>query len=112
MASLLVEPNGSTPVTEVWVSDQTLSEIRKGGRGASVEVAERLARALEPLLYQAAMGASRKPDPTQRRAKPRRTREQVLAGITAATEQRAAAKQRYAAEQQGQPGGGDELTAQ
>ena len=112
VASLLIEPNPSTCITEVWVSPETLQEIKREGRGRSQEVAQRLARALEPLLYQAALGMTRTPNPTQRRAKPRRTREQVLAGITQATEARARAKQAYADSQAEQPGGGDELTAQ
>lgn len=75
---------------DVRVSPESLKAVRAGGREASREIAERLARALEPLLYGA---ATRRPVAigSEARAKPRRTRAQVLAGIEQANAMRRAA---------------------
>lgn len=87
VAALFDTPGGDRTVAEVVVSRATLGEISKHGHPAAQEAADRLARALEPILYTAATG--RTPRPGGGRARPRRTREQVLAGIQAANTARA-----------------------
>ena len=100
MASALGVPVGrllrdDCVVTEVVISEQTISDVRSNGRRASLEAAERLARQLEPLIYQE---ATRPPVDISAgaRPKPRRTRAQVLAGVRAAGEARVRADQRRA----------------
>jgi transcriptional regulator with XRE-family HTH domain len=86
-ASLLEnDPAGARCVAEVWVSRETLLEIRREGRGRALEVAERIARQLEPELWHAATGRLPRAHDVPARAKPRRTRAEVLAGVQAATE--------------------------
>lgn len=60
------------------MSPETLQEIKREGREASKQAASRLAEMLEPLLWQE---ATRPPVVVYpgARAKPRRTREQLLA---------------------------------
>lgn len=77
-------------------------------------MALRLGKQLEPLIWKAATGRL----PTGKapaRAKPRRTREQVLAGVAEAQAMRDAARARYAAQVGNTPreiqaggGGGDD----
>ena len=54
----------------------------------SRDAAERLARQLEPLVWQTATGRLARAQDTPARAKPRRSRAEVLAGIETATETR------------------------
>jgi hypothetical protein len=67
-------------LAEIRVSDVTLGQIRREGRGACKAVAERLASLLEPLILQE---ATRPPVDVSPGARPkrRRTRAEVLAGI-------------------------------
>lgn len=92
VASLFDLPGAGRCVAEVVVSDETLRNVRRNGRSASLEAAQRLGAALEPVIYAAATG--RVPKPGQpARAKPRRTREEVLAGVAAAKESRSLAQE-------------------
>jgi len=70
-------------VAEVRVSDDTLAEICRHGRPHSVVVSERIASRLEPLIWHA---ATRPPVDVSPGARPRRrrTRAEVLAGISEA----------------------------
>lgn len=92
--SLLVPNPHATCVTAVWISAQTMRDIRAGGRPAALEAAQRLALLLEPELYRASTG--RLPKGQQpARAKPRRTRLEVLQGVKAASEARTKARLAY-----------------
>lgn len=99
VASLFDLPGAGRCVAEVVVSDETLRNVRRNGRSASLEAATRLGAALEPVIYAAATG--RVPRPGQpARAKPRRTREEVLAGVAAAKESRSLAAELRSAQSQ------------
>jgi hypothetical protein len=119
VASLLVENDRAICAAEVWIGAQTIRDIRLGGRAASLEAAERLTRQLEPLLWQAATGRLPRAQDTPARAKPRRTRAEVLAGVRQASEMAQAAKLRrmqgelraIQAEPQPGAGGGTERTS-
>lgn len=65
-------------IAEVTLSPETLQRIKREGRPAAAETAQRLALMLEPLIWQE---ATRKPVDVSPgvRAKPRRNRAQVLA---------------------------------
>lgn len=109
VASLLTDTPGQACVAEVMVSADTLRKIRSKGRKESQAVAARLATALEPLLWRAA----RQPlpaGPNGSRAKPRRTREQIVAGTAQAKELHAVALARFNAQTARtiQAGGGDD----
>lgn len=69
-------------VAEVVVSAETVAAIRREGRSAAKAAADRLAAQLEPAIYEA---ATRKPADTRAgaRAKPRRSRAEVLAELNA-----------------------------
>jgi transcriptional regulator with XRE-family HTH domain len=69
-------------VAEIVVSAETVARIRKEGRSAAAETAQRLAQQLEPAIYDA---ATRKPVDTRAgaRAKPRKTRAERLAELKA-----------------------------
>lgn len=71
-------------VAEVRLSKQTLSEVRRQGLPAAEEAANRLAVGLIPVIYEAAKGRKLRPNASGR-ARSRRTREQVLAGVQSAT---------------------------
>lgn len=92
VASLLVENPHATCVADVWLSADTIRDVRKGGRVAALEAAERIARQLEPLIWQPATGRLPRKQDTPTRSRPRRTRAEVLAGIQAATEARTRAR--------------------
>ncbi len=83
-------------VAEVWLSPASVRQVRQGGRAAALEVAERLARALEPELWRAATGRIPRDQDTPARARPRRSRAQVLAGWQAAQAAATAARLAYA----------------
>jgi hypothetical protein len=76
-------------LAEVRVSDETIKRVRREGREACKEAAERLASRLEPLIWQE---ATRKPVDISAgaRPRPRRSREEVLAGVAEANRMRAA----------------------
>jgi hypothetical protein len=78
-------------LAEVRVSDETIEQVRREGREASKEAAQRLASRLEPLIWQE---ATRPPVDVSAGARPkrRRSREEVLAGIAEANRMRAAAR--------------------
>lgn len=110
VAALLSDTPGSRVIAEVVVSAETLRSIRAGGHARSAEVAERLAASLEPLLFSASRDAL--PTLPGSRARPRRSREAVLAGTTQADEMRRAALLRHAQSSGAiQAGGGDEPEA-
>ncbi len=92
---LLVDEPAGTPVATVWISAQTVRDVRAGGRAAALEVAERIARGLEPLVWQAATGRLPRQQDTPARSKPRRSRAQVLAGLEAAGAAARAARLSY-----------------
>jgi transcriptional regulator with XRE-family HTH domain len=71
-------------VAEIVVSAETVARIRKEGRPAAAETAQRLAKQLEAAIYDA---ATRKPIDTRAgaRAKPRKTRAERLAELNART---------------------------
>jgi len=94
VASLLEPEAAATCVAEVWVGRDTLRDVRAGGRGRALEVAERIARQLEPELWRAATGRLPRAQDTPARAKPRRSRAEVLAGVKAAAEATQRAKLR------------------
>jgi hypothetical protein len=79
-------------LAEVRVSEETIEKVRREGRQACKEAAERLASRLEPLIWQE---ATRKPVDISAgaRPRPRRSRVEVLAGIAEANRMRAAARQ-------------------
>lgn len=82
-----------TIVAELRLSDATVAEVRAGGREAVPAVAGRIARSLEPLIWQAATT----PEPDTRpgaRPKPRRTRLDKLRGVEQANAMRQAALER------------------
>lgn len=93
-------------VAEVVLSLDTISAVRRAGRDESKLAAERLAAALEPLIYRMATGRTPKLS-HDGRARPRRTREQVLAGITEANKMRQAKALRLQ-QQTGEGAGGGE----
>lgn len=76
IASLLVD---ELVLAEVRISEETLARVKREGRPAAAEVAVAIAGNLEALLV---AEASREPVDLApyARARPRRTREQVLAG--------------------------------
>jgi transcriptional regulator with XRE-family HTH domain len=78
-------------LAEVRVSDETIEQVRREGRPACKEAAERLASRLEPLIWQQ---ATRKPVDISPSARPkrRRSRAEVLAGIAEANRMRAATR--------------------
>lgn len=80
-------------VFEVVLEPQTVEDVRHGGREAATVVAERLARRLESAIY---AEATRKQVDISAgaRAKPRRTRAQVLRGVNEANRMRKAALDR------------------
>ena len=84
-------------VAEVWLSAETIRDIRHGGRAAALEAAERIARQLEPLIWQSRTGRLPRAQDTPARAKPRRSRAEVLAGVKAASDARTQARLRYLA---------------
>lgn len=67
-------------LAEIVVSEATLKDVRNLGRSHSEAAAERIARQLEPLIYEAATRPAVDTAPGAR-AKRRRTRAEVLAGI-------------------------------
>ena len=73
------------------LSDETIEQVRREGRQACTEAAERIAVRLEPLIWQE---ATRKPVDISLGARPkrRRTRAEVLAGIAEANRMRTAAR--------------------
>lgn len=83
IAALFDEATDDRCIAEVRVSVETLRVISRDGRSGAEEAADRLARALTPLLYEAARGRKMRPN-TGGRAKPRRTREEVLANMQSA----------------------------
>lgn len=82
-------------IADVVVSAETVAHIKSEGRQAAREAAERIAAQLEPLLYAAATRPPVDTSPGQR-PKRRRTRAEVLAGISEARKQAAAKKRRQA----------------
>jgi hypothetical protein len=84
-------PTDEVVLAEVRVSDATIEQVRREGRPACREAAERLASRLEPLIWQE---ATRKPVDISPGARPkrRRTRAEVLAGIAEANRMRAEAR--------------------
>jgi transcriptional regulator with XRE-family HTH domain len=78
-------------LAEVRVSDATIEQVRREGREASKEAVERLAARLEPLIWQE---ATRPPVDISAgaRPRPRRSREEIVAGIAEANRMRAAAR--------------------
>lgn len=76
-------------VADVVVSAETVKAIRAGGREACQDVAKRLASQLEPVIW-AAVTAPKVDTSPGRRAKRRRTRTEVLAGVKQANEMRRA----------------------
>ncbi len=113
---LLVDEPAGKPVATVWLSAQTIRDVRAGGRAHALDVAERIARSLEPLIWEASTGRLPRNQDTPARARPRRSRPEVLAGRTAATEARTRARLSYMegeltriqAERITDPGGGAE----
>ena len=75
-------------LAEVRVSKETIEQVRREGRDASKEVAERLASRLEPLIWQEATLPPVDVSPGAR-PKRRRTRTEVLAGVAEANRMRA-----------------------
>lgn len=75
------------------VSDETIEQVRREGRKASLSAAERIASRLEPLIWRE---ATRPPVDVSVGARPRRrrSRAEVLAGIAEANKMRAAALRR------------------
>lgn len=71
-------------IAEIRLSKQTLSDVRRQGLPGAQEAADRLAKALVPVIYESAKGRKLRPNASGR-AKQRRTREQVLAGVQSAT---------------------------
>lgn len=69
-------------IADVVLMPETVARIRKEGRSAAAETAQRLAQQLEPAIYDA---ATRKPVDTRAgaRAKPRKTRAERLAELNA-----------------------------
>lgn len=80
-------------LAEIVVSEATLADVRNLGREHSRAAAERIAGQLEPLIYEAATRPAVDTSPGAR-AKRRRTRAEVLAGIKQADLARAAARLR------------------
>jgi transcriptional regulator with XRE-family HTH domain len=80
-------------LAEVRVSEETIEKVRREGRDASKQAAERLALRLEPLIW---LEATRKPVDVSAgaRPRPRRSRAEVLAGIEQANAMRRAARER------------------
>jgi hypothetical protein len=80
-------------LAEVRVSDETMEQVRRDGREASKQAAERLASRLESLIWQE---ATRPPVDISAgaRPRPRRSRVQKLAGIAEANRMRAARERR------------------
>ena len=74
-------------------ADETIAQVRREGRTACKQAAERLAGMLEPLISQE---ATRKPVDISPGARPkrRRSRVEVLAGIEQANAMRRAARER------------------
>ena len=97
LGAVLVENGRATCVAEVWMGAETIRDIRRGGRPGALEAAERIARQLEPLLWQAPTGRLPRAQDTPARARPRRSRLEVLAGVKAASEARTQARLRYLA---------------
>ncbi len=95
LAELLVDEPAGACVAEVWISAQTIRDVRSGGRAHALEVAERIGRGLEPLVWQAATGRLPRAQDTPARSKPRRSRAQVLAGLSAAQEASTRARLSY-----------------
>ena len=93
--ALLAAAPVAVPVADVWLSVQTMADVRIGSRAAVLDAAERVARQLEPLLWQAATGRLSRAQDTPARSKPRRSRAQVLAGLKAGGEARTAARLAY-----------------
>ncbi len=92
IASLLVDEPVGACVAEVWISAQTIRDVRSGGRAASLDAAERIARQLEPLIWQASTGRLPREQDTPARSRPRRSRLQMLAAGKQATAARTAAR--------------------
>jgi hypothetical protein len=84
-------------LAEVRVSDATIEQVRREGRPACREAAERLASRLEPLIWQE---TTRPPVDISAgaRPRPRRSRVQRLAGIEQANAMRRAARERHRVE--------------
>ena len=78
-------------LAEVRVSKETIEQVRREGRDASKEAAERLASRLEPLIWQEATLPPVDVSPGAR-PKRRRTRTEVLAGVAEANRMRAEAR--------------------
>jgi hypothetical protein len=98
IASALAIPTASlftdeVVLAEVRLSEETLQEIKREGREASRQAAERIASRLEPLIWQE---ATRPPVDVSAgaRPRPRRSRVQKLAGIEQANAMRRAAFER------------------
>lgn len=70
-------------MAELVLEPKTIETVREGGRDSAREVAERLARRLEPEIWAA---ATKRPVDSRAgaRVKPRLSREQVLAGVVEA----------------------------
>src|SRR3954447_4604389 len=85
--------NDELVLVEVRISDETLERVRREGQPAAAEAGARIARGLESLLL---AEATRRPVDVSpgARPNPRRTRAQVLAGVNAAKQMRAARRQR------------------
>lgn len=71
-------------VAEVRLSKGTLSEVRRQGLPAAQEAARRLSEALVPVIYESAKGRKLRPNASGR-ARYRRSREELLAGVQSAT---------------------------
>lgn len=95
LGALLVDEPAGVCVAEVWLSARTIRDVRNGGRAHALEVAERIARSLEPLVWQASTGRLPRDQDTPARSKPRRSRTQVLAGFRAASDARTKARLAY-----------------
>lgn len=92
----LFAPDGFKAVADVVLSPDSVSRIRAGGAPVARELALSLAAQLEPLILQAA--TRQEPDVSPgARAKRRRSRLEVLAGVAAANLAIAQAKERRSA---------------
>lgn len=91
----LFAPDGFRAVADVVLSPDSVSRVRAGGQPVARELAQSLAAQLEPLILQVATQPDVDVKPGAR-AKRRRTRLEVLAGVAAANLAAEQAKQRRA----------------
>lgn len=87
MVALFVD-DGWAAVTDVVLTPEAVARVRSNGAPEAERLAQLVAAQLPALILE----ACRKPRPVKKgsRAKPRRTRAEVLAGIAQANEMRAA----------------------